>query len=99
MMETIYLILACLFAGFFALNIYFRVRVFKHYRVLIDNRIEFGAADIFSDDRMQVVINRYPHMEESIMRFCRNMRFTMWMATVFVVLVIILGFVLFKYRN
>lgn len=97
-METIYTILACLFAGFFALNVYFRVKVFKHYRTLIDNRVDFAIADIFSEPRMQTVIGRYPHMRSSITIFCRNMRRTMWMATVFVILVIIFGFVLFGQR-
>jgi hypothetical protein len=87
-----------MFAGFFLLNVYFRVKVFRHYRVLMNNKIEFNAGDIFSDERMQAVIARHPQMRESITMFCRNMRRTMWMATVFVILVIILGFVLLKFR-
>ena len=94
-MDFMYVILACLFGGFFALNVYFRVKVFRHYRVLIDNRVEFSAADIFSDVKMQGVIEHHPHLHEAITKFYRNMRFTMWMATVFVVLVIIFGFIVF----
>ncbi|HLF62416.1 MAG TPA: hypothetical protein VI603_01625 [Saprospiraceae bacterium] len=94
--KPIFGILAVLFAGFFLLNVYFRVKIFRHYRILIDNRIDFGTAEIFSEIRMQSMIDRYPHMRVSITTFCRNMRLTMWMATVFVVLVIIFGFVLLR---
>jgi hypothetical protein len=91
-------ILACLFAGFFILNMYFRIKVFRHYRILMTNKIEFGTAEIFSDVRMQAVIDKHPQQKDAIRRFCMNMRFTMWMATVFVILVIILGFVLIRNR-
>jgi len=95
--KTILGILAALFAGFFVLNVYFRLRIFRHYRVLTQHRVEFGTADIFSDARMRAVMQKYPQVEESIEKFCLNMRFTMWMATVFVILVIIFGFVLFRH--
>jgi hypothetical protein len=96
--KLIYGILACLFAGFFLLNVYFRINVFRHYRILIDNRVDFKAADIFSDARMEEIIKRYPQFRESITAYCRNMRRTMWMATVFVMLTIALGFVLLQQR-
>lgn len=95
-MEPIFAVLAFLFAGFFALNVYFRVRVFKYYRVLTQNRVEFGTAEIFNTARMEKVIARHPDLREAITRFCLNMRLTMRMATVFVILVIILGFALFR---
>jgi hypothetical protein len=47
---------------------------------------------------MKLVVEKYPHAGEAIEKFCLNMRFTMWMATVFVVLVIIFGFVLLRNR-
>lgn len=97
-MKPIFGILACLFAGFFFLNLYIRLKVFRHYRILMANKVEFGAAEIFSDVRMQTVIERHPQFRDSIRKFCLNMRFTMWMATVFVILVIILGFVLLRMR-
>jgi hypothetical protein len=97
-LEPIYRTLAILFAGFFALNVYFRLRIFRHYRVLIDNRVEFGTAEIFSEAKMEKVIARHPDLKDAITKFCRNMRFTMWMATVFVILVIILWFVLLRHR-
>jgi len=97
-LEVVYGILAVMFACFFALNIYFRVKVFKHYRVLMRNRVEFAAADIFSDARVESIVLRHPDLREHIVGYCRNMRFTMRMATVFVILVIILGFVLLRSR-
>ena len=95
-MESVYAILAALFAGFFVLNVYFRLRVFKYYRVLLKNRVQFGTAEIFSDIRRADVIRRHPDQREAITQFCRHMRLTMRMATVFVILVIVLGFVLFR---
>jgi len=96
--EPVFRILAALFLGFFLLNVYFRLRIFKHYRTLMKNRVEFGTAEIFSDKRMEAVISRHPQLKEQITKFCLNMRLTMWMATVFVILIIIFGFVLLRNR-
>lgn len=97
-MQTVLTILAICFAGFFLLNVYFRVRIFKHYRVLITQRVDFRASDIFSDERMTAVIDKYPHAEHAIRQYCINMRRTVRMASVFVSLVIVLGIVLLRNR-
>ncbi|MEZ4982255.1 MAG: hypothetical protein R2769_11850 [Saprospiraceae bacterium] len=37
-----------LFVAMLFVNVYFRVKVLKTYKVLVKNRVEFGAAHIFN---------------------------------------------------
>ena len=88
------LFIAFLFAGFFVLNLYFRIKVIGSYRRLSKARIEFGASEIFSVEKMQHIINQYPEHETDLKRFSRYMRLSIWMASVFIVVTIMLGSVL-----
>lgn len=92
------ILLAFCFAGLFGLNLYFRVKVLRSYSVLSRNRVEFNMRDIFSPPRMQEVIDRYPQHEKDINTFARNMRLSIWMTSVFLVIIIFFGSVLMYHR-
>lgn len=88
------MVLALLFAAFFLLNMYFRVKVVKSYRTLSEHGVRFAASDIFSSQKMQQVKNRHPGHRGDIDSFAKHMKYSLWMASVFVTLVIIFGGVL-----
>ena len=90
--------IAVLFAGFVLLNLYFRVKVLRSYRKLSRSGVEFAASAIFSQAHMQEVIDRYPAHEAELLQFARFLRYSIWMASVFLVVVIIFGSVLMYYR-
>lgn len=92
------LFIAFLFAGFFVLNLYFRVKVVGSYRRLSKARIEFGASEIFSDEKMQVIIDRHPDHEADLKQFSRYLRLSVWMASVFIVVTIVFGSILLYFR-
>ena len=92
------LFIAFLFAGFFVLNLYFRVKVIGSYRRLAQARVEFGASEIFSDEKMRLIIERYPQHETDLVQFSKYLRFSIWMASVFVTVTILLGSVLLYFR-
>ncbi len=92
------LFIAFLFAGFFVLNLYFRIKVVGSYQRLSKARIEFGASEIFSDEKMQVVIDRHPGHEADLKQFSRYLRLSVWMASVFIVVTIMLGLILLYFR-
>lgn len=63
------------FVGIFALNFYFRVKVFKYYKVLIDNRVDFKTVHIFDAKRLErEVLPRYPNQKEAILGFTQGIR-------------------------
>ena len=81
------------------LNIYFRVKVFKVYKYLVQNRIEFGVGHFLSDQRMKdEVISRYPQHEEQIRLFVRLIRRSVTMASILIVLILMIGYTLMKFR-
>jgi len=89
-----------LFAAMLFLNVYFRVRVMKTYKKLVQNKVEFGAAHIFNPRKMkEEIYPRYPHMKTEIETFVRHMRYSIRMATVLIALITIFGAILMYYRE
>ncbi len=89
-----------LFIAMLFLNLYFRVKVFKTYRKLVDNRVEFGASHIFNKEKMeQEIFPKYPHMKEEIQTFVRHMRYSIRMATVLIALITLFGAILMYFRE
>ena len=92
-------ILVVLFLAMLFLNIYFRAKVLRAYRKLVENRVEFGAKHLFNKEKMRSEIYpRYPHMQEEIETFRRHMQNSINMATVLILLITLFGAVLMYYR-
>lgn len=92
-------IIILLFLSMLFLNIYFRAKVLKSYRKLIENRVEFGATHLFNSQKMEEEIYpKYPHMQEEIATFTSHIRYSMRMATVLLFLITLFGAVLMYYR-
>ncbi len=89
-----------LFGAMLFLNIYFRVRVFKVYKKLIQNRVEFGAAHIFNRERMeQEIYPKYPpHLRTDIETFVSHIRYSMRIATVLIALITLFGAILMYFK-
>ncbi len=93
-------IVVSLFIAMLFLNIYFRVRVFKVYRRLVEARVEFGAAHIFNKSKMESEIYpKYPAFQGDIEIFVRHMRYSIKMATVLIALITLFGAILMYYRD
>ncbi len=89
-----------LFVAMLFLNVYFRVRVLRTYRRLVENRVEFGAAHIFNREKMEEEIYpRYPNMRQDIDVFVRHMRYSIRMATVLIALITLFGAILMYFRE
>lgn len=88
-----------LFAAMVFVNVYFRVKVFKTYKVLVQNKVEFGAAHVFNKKKMEAeIFPRYPHMKEEIQTFVNHMQYSIRMATVLIALITLFGAILMYYR-
>ncbi len=88
-----------LFIAMLFLNVYFRVKVFKAYKVLAQNKVEFDAVHIFSDERMaKEIFPQYPNQRENIKIFVNHIRYSIKMATVLTTLITLFGAILMWYR-
>jgi hypothetical protein len=87
-----------LFVAMLFVNIYFRVKVMRSYKVLVQNRVEFGAAHVFSDRKMtEEILPRYPHLKTEIQTFANHLRYSIKMATVLLALITMFGAILMYY--
>lgn len=83
------------FAALLFINIYFRVKVLKLYKVLVDNRVEFGSAHIFSSKKMkEEILPLYPHVTKEILGFAGHIKKSIAIAIILVLLITLLGYVL-----
>lgn len=70
------------------LNIYFRMKVFKVYKVLVENKVEFDAKHLFNKKKMQEeVYPKYPNMIAEIETFTNHISYSIKMATVLTTLI------------
>lgn len=93
-------IVVSLFVAMLFLNVYFRVKVYKEYKVLVQNRIQFEASHFFDKEKMEKeVIAKHPEYRDNIETFVRHMRYSISMATVLIALITMFGGILMYYRH
>lgn len=81
-------IIVLAFVAMLILNIYFRVKVLKHYKALVQNRVEFEVKDILDIRKLkEEVVPRYPHMENDIVSFAQNIRNSILLAVGMIILI------------
>lgn len=84
-----------IFISLLFLNIYFRVKVFKVYKTLVQNRIEFNSSHIFNSKKMeQEVLSKHPAFRKDILDFTGHMKKSLSIALALVVLITIMGIIL-----
>lgn len=89
-----------LFVALLFLNIYFRVKVLKEYKYLVNNKVQFTTSDIFNKKRMEEeVMAKYPSHRKSIESFVRHIQFSINIAILLIVLITLFGGILMYFRN
>lgn len=93
------IVITCFIAMLF-LNVYFRVKVFKAYKILVQNDVKFDSSHFFNKEKMEKeVIAKHPEHREAIELFVKNMKNSINMATVLIALITIFGGILMYYRD
>ena len=81
-------LLIILFVGLFIMQFYFRVRVVKVYQKLVKNRVQFDSSHIFNSKKMESeILPRYPEHRDDILKFVKEMRYSLTIASLFIVLI------------
>lgn len=87
------------FAAMLFLNLYIRLKAFKYYKRLVQNRVEFGAKHLFNTALMESEIYpKYPQHRADIDAFVGHIRKSMRIAIVLMALITAFGAVLMYYR-
>lgn len=92
-------VIIALFVAMLFLNVYFRVKVMKAYKVLVQHRIEFDTKHLLNPKKMrEEVLPKYPKFKTEIETFSNHIIYSIKMATVLIVLITLFGAVLMYYR-
>lgn len=90
----VYLVIG-LFVALLFLQVYFRLRVIKVYKRLVQNEVQFDTGHILNKKRMEAeILPKYPEHKEDILKFVGEMRFSLQIATVLILLILIASFIL-----
>ena len=93
-MYTIKLLIIGIFVALLFVNIYFRLKVIKHYKYLVQNRVQFDASDIFNRSKIEAIIQKYPEHSFHIEGFTGHIRRSILIAIGLVLLITIMGVLL-----
>lgn len=86
-----YLVIS-LFVGLFIINIYFRAKVMKAYKYLIQNKIEFSAMDVLSKSKMKnELLPKYPKHQKEIKHFVKLMKKSLLMSLGLITIITAVG--------
>jgi hypothetical protein len=96
------LLITLIIAAFVALlflNLYFRIKVFRIYKILVNNRIDIKTAELLNTAKLKnEVVPRYPRFENEILAFSRHIRYSVNIAIMLIVLITAFGAVLMYFR-
>lgn len=99
MYYTLIVIVISLFAAMLFLNVYFRVKVMKAYKELVQARVDFSAKQIFSARLIEEeLVPEYPAHADAIRTFSGYLIRSIRMATVLLALITAFGAILMYYR-
>lgn len=88
-MNILFVIIA--FVLIILINLYFRIKVIKHYKYLINNRIEFNLGDIFNSKNLEKVIqDQNADHRYHISSFAKYLKIGVYLTCAVVVLIAIL---------
>lgn len=92
-------IVISLFVAMLFLNVYFRVKVMKAYKELVQARVDFSAKQIFSPKLIEdELVPQYPAQADAIRTFSGYLIRSIRMATVLLALITLFGGILMYYR-
>ncbi len=93
-------IVCILFVAMLAVNLYFRAKVLRAYRILVQNEVDFTPGQIFSKQRVEdEIIPSYPAQAKAIRDFSGYLQLSIKMTTVLMALITAFGGILMWYRH
>lgn len=83
------------FIALLVLNVIFRVKVFKAYKKLVQNEVEFDSKHMF-DARLleEEILPKYPQHKDDIVGMIGNMKRSLNISLMLIALILVAGFIL-----
>ena len=98
--ETLLFLVLGTFAAMLFLNLYFRIKVLRVYKKLLQQQVEFEPAHFLNAKKMEnEIYPKYPHAKKDIATFVRHIRYSVRMATVLITLITLFGGILMYFRH
>jgi len=95
MVNTLTFLIIGIFVALLFLNIYFRVKILKVYKTLVQNKVEFNSSHIFNKTKLEnEILPKYPKFSADILTFTGHIKNSIFIAIVLVVLITIMGVIL-----
>ncbi len=100
MQQSLLFLIMAVFAAMLILNFYFRVKVLRAYKKLLQHGVEFDSSHFLSKQKMEKEIYpKYPHLKKDIAAFVQHIQYSVKMATVLIALITLFVGVLMYLRN
>ncbi len=100
MVNFLLFVIIALFCGVLFLNVYFRVKVFRLYKTLVQNRVEFSPIHFINREKLEAeILPKYPEQKENILQFIAHIRFSVSLASVLTFLITAFAAVLMFMRD
>jgi hypothetical protein len=88
MVNFLLFLIIAMFCGVLFLNVYFRVKVLKLYKTLVQNKVEFKPIHFLNKERLEEeILPKYPAHREDILTFIGHIRFSVSLASVLITLI------------
>lgn len=95
MVTTLTFLIIGIFVALLFLNIYFRVKVFKVYKTLVQNKVEFDSSHIFNKSKLETeILPKYPQFKSDILTFIGHIKNSISIAVILVLLITMMGVIL-----
>ncbi len=95
MSNTLTFLIIGIFVALLFLNVYFRVKVFKVYKTLVQNRVEFDSSHVFNKTKLErEVLPKYPNSKADILLFIGHIKNSILIAIVLILLITLMGVIL-----
>ncbi len=99
MPTTLFFLIIGAFGVLVFLNVYFRLKVLKHYKYLVRNEVQFGFKHFFDEQSMQKeILSRYPQHETEIRAFVKLIKKSVLYASFLLALIMLIGYLLMRNR-
>jgi len=96
---TLVVLIISLVLALLVVNVYFRAKVLKHYKGLVQANVEFDLSHILNKEKMEAeVIPKYPSSSKDIRTFVHHLKVSFRIGMALFVLISLFGLVLMRYR-
>ena len=96
---TLVVVVISLVLALLIVNVYFRVRVMKYYKTLIQANVEFDLSHVLNPKKLEAeIIPKYPNSKTDIKTFIHHIKLSFRIGMALFVLISFFGWVLMHYR-